>query len=156
MIRPITGYFVDSSLIILLAVGDESPDLIHRHSRLAQYTTQDYFTLMDFLGRGRRMFLTQTSLTEASNLLRQHGEPQRTLFLLRLRAIIQRSEEVAVPSERASASSAFLTYGLTDAALYEVATPESPVLTMDIPLYRAIATAKGYNAAVNFTAFRAL
>jgi len=51
---------------------------------------------------------------------------------------------------------AFLTYGLTDAALFEVATSATPLITIDAPLYRAIATAKGHEAAVNFTAFRSV
>lgn len=154
MIRRIIGYFIDANLLILLAVGDEDPRLIPRHSRLDDYTASDYNVLLDFLRRGRRVLVTQNSLTEASNLLALHGEPQRTQFLRRLRAIILRSEEVVVSSDTASANSAFETYGLTDAALFEVAKPETPVITMDAPLYRAIAAAKGYDSAVNFSAFR--
>ena len=154
MIRRIIGYFIDANLLVLLAVGDEDPNLIPRHSRLDDYTSSDYNVLLGLLRRGRRVLVTQNSLTEASNLLGQHGEPQRSSFLQRFRAIILRSEEVVVPSATAVASSVFETYGLTDAALFEVATSETPLITMDAPLYRAIAVAKGHDAAVNFTAFR--
>ncbi len=154
MIRRVTGYFIDTSLLILLAVGDEDRQLIPRHTRLGQYMPSDYDILLDFLRRGRRVLVTQNSLTETSNLLGQHGEPQRSRFLRRLRAIILRSEEIVVPSATASGSSAFEQYGLTDAALFEVATSETPLITMDVALYRAIAIAKRYDAAVNFTAFR--
>ena len=156
MIRRIIGYFIDANLLILLAVGDEDPRLIPRHSRLDDYTASDYNVLLDFLRQGRRVLVTQNSLTEASNLLGQHGEPQRSLYLRRLRAIILRSEEIVVPSATAVTSSAFETYGLTDAALFEVATPETPLITIDVPLYRAVVAAKGHEFAVNFTAFRRL
>lgn len=154
MIRRITGYFIDANLLILLAVGDEDPRLISRFDRLDDYSASDYEVLLEFLRRGRRVMVTPNCLTEASNLLGLHGEPQRTLYLRRLRAIILRSEEIIVPSATAVASSAFETYGLTDAALFEVATPETPLITMDVPLYRAIVAAKGHESTVNFAAFR--
>ena len=154
MIRHITGYFIDANLLILLAVGDEDPRLISRFDRLDEYSASDYEVLLEFLRRGRRIMVTPNCLTEASNLLGLHGEPQRTRFLQRLRDIILRSEEVVVPSATAVTSIVFDAYGLTDAALFEVATPETPLITMDAPIYRAIVAAKGHESAVNFSAFR--
>ena len=57
MIRRIIGYFIDANLLILLAVGDEDPHLISRHSRLDDYTASDYNILLDFLRQGRRVLV---------------------------------------------------------------------------------------------------
>ena len=102
-----------------------------------------------------KLFLTPNTLTEASNLLRQHGEPERSLLLEQLRALIRRSEEVVVASKDAASTDVFLRHGLTDAALLEAVSEETPLLTMDGNLYQE-ALAKGRETAVNFTHLRDL
>ena len=62
-------------------------------------------------------------------------EPERSHFFDRLRFIIQESEEIVVASAVASSNSAFNRLGLTDAALLEVVTPETPLETVDLDLY---------------------
>jgi len=63
-------------------------------------------------------------------------------FFDRPRLIIQESKEVVVASTVASRNDAFKRLGLTDAALLEVVTAETPLVTVDFDLYRA-ALAKG-------------
>ena len=70
-----------------------------------------------------------------------------------LRAMIQESEEIIVSSASASASGEFLRLGLTDASLLEIATRETPVLTVDTGLYLA-ALDRRESSAVNFTSLR--
>ena len=69
---PLRGYFLDSNLLILLVVGSESRDLIPRHRRLQHYPSEDYDILLDILQDADQLFVTPNTLTEASNLLRQH------------------------------------------------------------------------------------
>lgn len=101
------------------------------------------------------MFVTPNTLTETLNLLAQHAEPERSQLFEKLHTLIQESEEIVVASEDASSNSAFVRLGLTDAALLELITTESPLLTADFDLYHA-ALAKGDQAAVNFTHHRNL
>ena len=150
--RP-AGYLVDTNLLLLLVVGDEGRDLIAKHGRLDDYTARDYDILRNFLQRARRVMLTPNTLTETSNLLRQHGEPQRSRFMRRLRAIIVESEETVIPSEAAANNRQFERLGLTDAALVEAATSQTPLLTVDTDLFRA-ALRKGPGAAVHFDTIR--
>ena len=149
------GFFIDANLLVLLVVGNVDSDLIVRHRRLADYTTDDYTLLRDQLGRVRQTFVMPNTLTEASNLLAQHREPQRSRFLEELRSIIETGEEIVVASVDASQNDAFLKLGLTDAALLERVSADTPVLTVDVDLYLA-ALAKGEEAAVNFNHLRAL
>ena len=155
MIHRPDGYFLDSNLLVLLAVGREEPALIPKHRRLARYLANDYDILNRLLSQVRRALVIPNTLSEASNLLGQHGEPERSRFMLRLRDIAQTSEEVFVPSAAASANSHFASLGLTDAALLQVANAETPLLTVDAALYRA-ALKIGHNVAVNFTFLRGI
>ena len=152
---PAGGIFIDSNLLVLLTVGSVGRELIAKHRRLREYTAEDYQILRNLLRTVDRIFVTPNTLTETSNLLAQHGEPERSLFFDRLRFIIHESEEVVVTSEEASRNSAFNRLGLTDAALLEAVTDETPVLTVDLGLYLA-ALEKSDRAAVNFTHHRDL
>ena len=151
---PPTGYFIDANLLVLLVVGHEGRDLISRHRRLREYSADDYDILTDLLDEVDQVFVTPNTLTETSNLLGQHAEPERSRLLSRLRLIIQDSHEVVIASAAASANSAFERLGLTDAALLEVATLEAPLVTVDVGLYDAGARTKGYATVVNFNHLR--
>ena len=131
---PPAGYFIDANLFVLLVVGSVGRDLIAKHRRLREYTIDDYETLLDLLDPVDQVFVTPNTLTETSNLLAQHGEPERSLFFRMLRFIIQQSEEVA---------------------LLEIVTAETPVVTVDLDLYLE-AVRRRQDAAVNFTHLRNL
>lgn len=143
-----TGYFVDANLLTLLVAGNMDEELISKHRRLRQYTARDYFTLCRLLKQVKYIYVTPNTLTEASNLLGQHGEPERSLLLEHLRFLIQNSEEMIVASATASQNNQFKRLGLTDAALLEAIKPETPLLTVDLDLYKE---GEKNNAAINFS-----
>ena len=151
------GYFVDANLLVLLVVGSVGQDLIAKHGRLKEYTAEDYETLLDLLSQTRQsqIYVTPNTLTEASNLLSQHGEPERSLILERLQVLIEDSSEIVVKSIQASSNSAFVRLGLTDAALLEAISEEIPLVTVDWPLFNE-AFNKGIYNCVNFNHLRNL
>ena len=132
---PPSWFFLDANLFVLLVVRNVGRDLIEKHRRLREYSAEDYEILIDLLDRVQRVYVTPNTLTETSNLLAQHREPERSRFFDRLRFIIHESEEVVIASAVASSNSAFNRLGLTDAALLEVVTPETPLVTVDLDLY---------------------
>ena len=146
---PPLGYFIDANLLILLIVGRVGEQFISRHGRLQQFVVEDYRILRNLLDQVEQVFVTPNTLTETSNLLAQHGEPERSRFFDQLRFTIEESREIQVVSEVASQNREFRRLGLTDAALLEVATVETPLLTVDLDLYLA-ALAKDQDTAVNF------
>ena len=149
------GYFLDTNLLILLVVGSEDRALIEKHRRLEHYSAEDFDILVDLLDGVDQIFVTPNTLTETSNLLAQHGEPERSQILERLRVIIHESSEIMVASATAASNREFKRLGLADAALLEAASADTPVLTVDLELYlTAIET--GYERAVNFTPYRDL
>ncbi len=149
------GYFLDANLFVLLVVGSESRELIAKHRRLEHYSAEDYDILLELLENADRLFVTPNTLTETSNLLSQHGEPERSLLMRRLQFLIHESKEVVVASADASSNVKFEELGLTDAALLEVITTDIPLLTVDFSLYLA-AIETGEERAINFTPYRNL
>ena len=90
-------------------------------------------------------------------MLGQHGEPERSQILEMLRLLIENTEEVFVASETASSNDEFARLGLTDAALLEAVTGDTPLLTVDLNLYLAALTLSTQEiTAVNFTHLRDL
>ena len=149
------GYFLDANLLVLLVVGSESRDLIAKHRRLEHYSVEDFDILVELLEVADQLFVTPNTLTETSNLVSQHREPERSLLMRRLQYLIHESEEVVVASADASSISKFERLGLTDSALLEAATADTPLLTVDFDLYLA-AMESGEGRAINFTHFRNL
>ena len=77
---PPSGFFLDANLFVLLVVGSVGRDLIEKHRRLRAYSAEDYEILIDLLDRVERVLVTPNTLTETSNLLAQHREPERRSF----------------------------------------------------------------------------
>ena len=148
-----SALFIDANLIVLLIVGSVGRDLIARHRRTRIFTIEDYDRLTRAISRVGNIRVTPNTLTEASNLLGQHGEPQRSQLLLKLRVLIEQSREIVVASVDAARRDAFPRLGLTDAALLEVVSADAPLLTVDLNLYLA-ALASGDDAAINFNHWR--
>lgn len=149
------GYFLDADLLVLLVVGSESRELIPKHRRLEHYSEEDFDILLELLENADRLYVTPNTLTETSNLLGQHREPERSLLMIRLHHLIHDSSEIVVASVDASSNSKYQRLGLADAALLELATKETPVLTVDFGLYLA-SLESGEERAVNFTHYRNL
>ena len=148
------GYFLDTNLLVLLVVGSESPDLISKHGRLEHYSADDYDTLVGLL-KGAKLFVTPNTLTETSNLVSQHREPELSRLMNRLQYLIHGSQEIVVASAAASSNAKFAKLGLADAALLEAATADTPLLTVDLTLYLA-AIETDVERAVNFNPYRSL
>ena len=92
------GYFLDTNLLVLLVVGSESRELISKHRRLEHYSVEDFDILAEFLENANQLYVTPNTLTETSNLVGQHGEPERSLLMRRLQFLIHESQEVIVSS----------------------------------------------------------
>ena len=148
-----SGCFIDANLLVLLVAGGVGRDLISRHRRVQNFSEEDYEIPLNLVARFNQIYVTPNTLTETSNLLRQHKEPERSRLFERLRIVIEESKEVVVASSDASNNEVFTRLGLTDAALLETVAEEVPLVTVDFGVYLA-ASAKGEGTAVNFTHFR--
>lgn len=144
-----TGLFIDANLLVLLVVGAAGPPLISKHRRLRTFREEDYHLLVNLIGQVGRVLATSHTLAEASNLLGQHGEPERSRLFYLFRQLIERSEEIGIPGRDASRNRLFIRLGLTDAALLEVISEETPLVTVDLDLYLA-ASNQASRSVINF------
>ncbi len=147
------GLYIDANLLVLLVVGSVGRDLIAKHRRLREFSVEDYQCLLNLIDQVTQVFVTPNTLTETSNLLAQHGRPERGRFFDKLGVLIEETKEVMVASTDASHNHEFRRLGLTDAALLVVVTAETPLITVDLDLYLAV-SAKDPKAAVNFRHLR--
>lgn len=145
--------YVDANLLVLLVAGLTDPRLIGKHRRLREYSVEDYELLARLVDGASKVFVTPNTLTEASNLLSQHGEPERSSLLATLRTLIAESPETVIASRDASDHQAFLRLALTDAVLLKAVSSDVPLVTVDFDLYMA-AIAHGDDRAVNFNHLR--
>lgn len=150
---PRKGIYVDTNLLLLYIVGRTGREYIAKHRRLGDYSAGDFDALLNILVREDAVYVTPNTLTETSNLLGQHREPERSRFMIMLRHIIHDSQEVYVASTQASSRQDFLQLGLTDAVLLDAVSEETPLLTVDKKLHSA-ALAKGDGAAFDFLVLR--
>ena len=74
------GIFVDANLLVLFVVGSTDTGLIAKHRRLRTLDPEDYERLADMVARAGRVLVTPNTLTEASNLLAQHGRARAVPF----------------------------------------------------------------------------
>ena len=147
---PLKKIYVDANLMVLLVVGATGKHLITKHKRLNTYQIEDYERLLNLVTRIEKVLVTPNILTEASNLLAQHGNPERSRFFDVLRTlIIEGTEEIPVASKTATGNREFTRLGLTDSALLEVVSKSTPVITVDLDLYLA-ASAVEAGSAFNF------
>ena len=149
---PAAEAFIDSNLLVLLAVGSVDRSQVGRHRRARSFVPEDYDRLVGIVDALERVLVTPTTLTEASNLLESRNDCR---FLAALRLIVEESEEVVVASADAVCNRAFLRLGLADVVLLEAISKARPLFTTDLDLFRA-ATAREAGAAFNFTHAQAL
>ena len=100
------GVFLDANLLVLIVVGATGRDLISKHRRLRGFSADNYDDLVEWID-SKRVLVTPNTLTEASNLLGYHGEPERSRFFHTFRRLIENSVEIVVASVDASNNTKF-------------------------------------------------
>ena len=146
---PPSGVFIDANLLVLLVVGLTDPAIILRHKRLRAFEVDDFDLLIQLVHEYPCILVTPNILTEASNLLSQHRDPQRSQIMDMLSQLITKTEEIHVISAEACQSKHFRRLGLTDAVLLECISADRPLLTVDVDLYY-VASKRNTAACINF------
>jgi len=131
---------LDANLLVLLVAGHTDRSLIERHKNLSAYDADGFDLLLETLAEYSQVVLTPNTLTEASNLLRQIGNPDRLRVTVMLGHLIQEHDERYIVSKDAAVEKTFGRLGLTDAALLVVAREHGSLLSADNALYLAAST----------------
>ena len=123
-----------------MIVGLTDPELIQSHKRLSAYGKADFQLLDTIVEKSSRLVATSHILTETSNLLGKPANPNTKPLLVMfasLLAVIERLEEIAVPSASVVDRSEFWYLGLTDTAALVEHESDFTLLTADNLLYVA-------------------
>lgn len=116
------AFLIDSNLLAVLVANAIEPRIMARHKRLREFVPSDTDRLHALLAN-RTNFVTPGVISEASNLLRQIGEPDRSTLTAALGELIRASwVEVWYPHARAATHPFFEELGATDTALLDAAT----------------------------------
>ena len=134
---------------MLLAVGVVNIHYIARHKRLrSDYRVEDYALVIKLIDRPPAVATTAYALTEASNLLRQCGDPMRSEIMAGLAGIIGLVDELTPAASGVCTTPEFIRLGLTDAGLCHLDPDLYEVLSADRDLVIAL-QARGFQV-VNF------
>ena len=147
------GVFIDANLLVLLVGGTLDPAIIGRHRRLRTFGPEDFERVQGVVSEFKHVLVTPNTLTEASNLLGQHREPERSRLLAMLGVLIHESPEIVIASTEAADHPAFPRLGLTDAGLLRLVSRKTPLVTVDLDLYLAASKDDAYSA-FNFWHYR--
>lgn len=139
---------LDTQLIVLLAVGVTSADIIPKHKNLTEFTCEDFALLLMLLGPDPDLLLLPNTVSEAANLLRHHREPERGRIMEKFREIVGRNPERYIHSRLVTQQPEYLRLGVTDAAILGIFMPGEEILTADAALY--IAAMRRGLSATNF------
>ena len=131
-----SGILLDAGILLLYFVGAVDKTLIPTVRRLERHGlfADDYDTLCRVLELFKRHVTTPNALTEVCNLADDVKGERGRAVLTKMREGLELLDERLVPSAEAAGHEAFLTLGLSDAALLTVASEKLLLLTLDFPL----------------------
>lgn len=81
-------WFVDANLLVLLVVSATDRSLIAKHKRLNEFDDKAYDLLTELVAQANCVCVTPNTLTEASNLIGHHREPERSRCYDTLRPLL--------------------------------------------------------------------
>lgn len=146
------GVCLDTNILLLHVVGAVSRDAVTTFKRTRQFLPEDYDVAARFISLFAHVVVTPHILSEVSNLCGQLPDNSRTNAMRMLAQQIETFRETAVPANEINRSEEFLRFGLTDAAIAQIARRNMLVLTDDFRLAQYLAD-KGL-ATLNFNHIR--
>ena len=131
---------LDSNILVLLAVGTASRDYIATHKNTAnKFNTDDFDLVAEIIAGFSEIVLIPHVVAEASNLVRQIGNPKKAVIQRTLADWVSLVLELPVASLNGITREEHLHVGVTDAVLLHVcgtgfAGTAPTLLTIDSPL----------------------
>ena len=127
---------LDTNLLLLLLVGSFDPSKIRTQKITANqgFSETDFNQLLNFVCRFQKLVTTPHILTEVSNHADKIKGVDKGKFLYQFLSLIEKMDERFEPSRLLAKTDAFVRFGLTDAAISQLANGNFVVLTEDFPL----------------------
>lgn len=132
------GVLIDTNLLLLYIVGSYDIELIANFKRTAQYTTDDFDIVADFLRLFSQTIVTPHILTEVSDLIGNRAILQALLKIF----IEKEAEEKFTASKEITQTQGFIEFGLADTATIYTGKDSHLIFTDDNPLYGFLSNSK--------------
>lgn len=132
---------VDTNLLLVLMVGRADRSYLAAHKRTRDYDSADVDVLEALVGAYDGIATAPHVLSEASNLLRQIGNPARDRIQEELRSFILSCAERSIASALGCLHEEYFALGLTDAVVLTACAISGTddqrieLLTADEPIY---------------------
>jgi hypothetical protein len=131
------GLLVDANLLLLYFLGSYDRKQISSNKRLATFSVEDFDLIVRVLKLFSLLVTTPNILTEVSNLSNAIAASEKAAYFDRMATMLTLVKEEYVPSTKALANR-WARFGLTDAAIAEIAKNQYLVLTDDLRLSYAL------------------
>lgn len=128
------GLLLDSNLLLLYTIGSHDERLIESFKRTKTFTRDDFRLLARIIRLFKRIVTTPHILTEVNGLSNQVPGGIRYDYLGTFGKRLTECDERFVTSAVVAETPAFRVFGLTDAAIAEVAKDQALVLSVDLDL----------------------
>lgn len=125
---------IDTNALIILILGRINPKLINSHRRTSIYDEQDYYNLVNFINDPSKILTLPNILTEVDNLLNSDLGNNHYRYVQVFLDFLRHSSEKYFETKRIFESQQFMTLGLTDSAILEVAKDCEYLITADSKL----------------------
>ncbi len=148
------GLLLDSNLLLLYVVGSHDERLIESFKRTKTFMLEDFRLLARIIGFFERIVTTPHVLMEVNGLSNQIPGSIRYDYYGTFGAKLTELDEQFVASAVIAETPAFRVFGLTDAAIAEMAKDQALVLSVDLDLVVHLQSSS--IDAVNFNHIRTL
>ena len=112
---------IDANALVLLIIGLIDQNLISKHKRTSAYSKKDYEDLLMMIVDFNKLVVLPNVWTEVDNLLNRFSGPYRWQYLETIKSLINQTSERYLPSQLGVNSTYFVSDGLTDSLLVELA-----------------------------------
>jgi hypothetical protein len=129
------GLLVDTNLLLFYFIGGFRRGLIRSFSRTSEFSEADFLLLAQIIYHfNQRITTTSHILTEVSNFLSRHREPERSALLKFVGDSIKAWNEERPAAKQLARFDYFPKFGLTDTGIVDVSKNSCLVLTNEWPL----------------------
>jgi hypothetical protein len=128
------GLIIDTNLLLVLFVGIMDPKLIPKFKRTDTFIVEDFLTIRRFVDLFKKIVVTQSILTEVSNLIGLLDDKRSVLCHKLFPEYMKVLTEESVPSIELIVLEPFSKFGLADTGIIHQAAGNYLVLTDDFRL----------------------
>jgi hypothetical protein len=122
---------IDANALVVLLLGFIDPRLIGKNNRTSIYEEEDFYDLLNVIGKIEQIVVLPNIWTEVDNLLNDLSGSYKYVYVKKITDTIKATTERYINSLTGTTSPAFFDLGLTDSLLLEYSKECDLLITSD-------------------------